>query len=89
MQGETVRWNIKVSKKTDLTLRSFLGSRGMKKGDLSRFIEEAVRTHVFHRTVQEIKARNIDIDPEELQALIDDTVAEVRAERVKRKSRKA
>jgi hypothetical protein len=52
MQGETVRWNIKVSKKTDLTLRSFLGSRGMKKGDLSKFIEEAVRTHVFHRTVQ-------------------------------------
>ena len=80
MEQEAVRWNIKVSKETDLTLRTFLGSQGMKKGDLSKFIEEAVRWHVFHRTVQDIKARNADTDPDELQALIDDAVREVRAE---------
>jgi len=90
MQEEAVRWNIKVSKETDLTLRTFLGSQGMKKGDLSKFIEEAVRAHIFHRTIQDIKARNADSDPEELQALIDDTVREVRAERrAKRKAEKA
>ena len=81
MQGEAVRWNIKVSKETDLTLRTFLGSQGMKKGDLSKFIEQAVRAHVFHRTVQDIKARNAGADPDELQSLIDKTVREVRAER--------
>jgi len=48
---EAVRWNIKVSKETDLALRTFLGAQGMKKGDLSKFIEEAVRWRVFHRTV--------------------------------------
>ena len=90
MQQEAVRWNIKVSKETDLTLRTFLGSQGMKKGDLSKFIEQAVRAHVFHRTVQDIKARNADTDPDELQALIDNTVREVRAERrAKGKSSKA
>ena len=90
MEEEAVRWNIKVSKETDLTLRTFLGSQGMKKGDLSKFIEEAVRWHVFHRTVQDIKARNADTDPDELQALIDDAVREVRAERrAKRKADKA
>ena|SRR5258706_12506030 len=78
---EAVRWNIKVSRETDLTLRTFLGSHGMKKGDLSKFIEQAVRSHVFHRTVQDIKTRNADTDPDELQALIDKTVREVRAER--------
>ena len=78
---EAVRWNIKVSKETDLSLRTFLGSQGMKKGDLSKFIEEAVRRHVFHRTVQDIKTRNSDTDPNELQSLIDDAVREVRAER--------
>ena len=62
---EAVRWNIKVSKETDLTLRTFLGSRGMKKGDLSKFIEEAVRWRVFHGTVQDIKSRNADTDPQE------------------------
>ena len=81
MQGEAVRWNIKVSKETDLTLRTFLGSQGMKKGDLSKFIEQAVRAHVFHRTVQDIKARNAGTDPDKLNSLIDKTVREVRAER--------
>jgi putative PIN family toxin of toxin-antitoxin system len=43
---EYIRWNIKVSKNTDLTLRTFLGSQGMKKGNLSKFIKDAVRWHV-------------------------------------------
>jgi len=90
MQEEAVRWNIKVSKETDLTLRTFLGSQGMKKGDLSKFIEQAVRAHVFHRTVQDIKARNAGTEPDKLQALIDNTVREVRAERrAKKKTPKA
>jgi len=84
---EATRWNIVVSKETDLTLCTFPGSRDMKKGDLSRFIEQAVRAHVFHRAVQDIKSRNADTDPDELQALIDDTVRAVRAERHAKGSR--
>jgi hypothetical protein len=42
---------ITVSKETDLTLRTFLGAQGMKKGDLSNFIEEAVRWRVFNRII--------------------------------------
>ena len=85
-----VRWNIKVSKETDLTLRTFLGAQGAKKGDLSKFIEEAVRWRVFHRTVQDLKARNADADPDELQRMVDDAVREVRAERrAKGKAEKA
>jgi len=83
MEEESVRWNIKVSKETDLTL---LGAHGMKKGDLSKFIEEAVRWRVFHRTVQDIKTRNADVDLEELQRIVDDAVHEVRAERRSRKT---
>lgn len=78
---DAVRWNIKVSKETDLTLRAFLGAQGMKKGDLSKFIEEAVRWRVFHRTVRDIRTRNADVDPEEVQHVIDAAVREVRAER--------
>ena len=81
MEENVVRWNIKVSKETDLTLRTFLGAQGAKKGDLSKFIEEAVRWHVFHRTVQDIKERNADTDPDELQRIIDGAVNEVRDER--------
>jgi hypothetical protein len=78
---EAVRWNIKVSKETDLTLRTYLGAQGMKKGDLSKFIEEAVRWRIFNRTVQQIKARNAGADPNELQALVDAALREVRTQR--------
>ena len=81
MEETAVRWSVKVSKETDLTLRTYLGSQGMKKGDLSKFIEEAVRWRVFHRTVQDVKARNADTESEELQNLIDEAVQAVRRER--------
>jgi hypothetical protein len=81
MQEQAVRWNIKVSRETDLSLRTFLSAQGMKKGDLSKFIEEAVRWHVFHRTVQDIKAQNAKTNPEELQHIIDEAVREVRTKR--------
>ena len=86
---EAVRWTVKVSKETDLTLRTYLGALGMKKGDLSKFIEEAVRWRIFNRTVREIKARHVNADPDELQAIIDGSVREVRAERRSNRKRKA
>ena len=78
---ETVRWSIKVSKDTDQTLRTFLGAQGMKKGDLSKFIEEAVRRRVLQCTIQDIRARNADADPDEIQRIVEEAVSEVRAER--------
>ena len=90
MEKEAVRWSVKVSKDTDLTLRTFLGARGMKKGDLSKFIEEAVRRRVLQCTIQDIRARNADADPDEIQRIVDDAVSEVRAERrAKGKANKA
>jgi Ribbon-helix-helix domain len=90
MEEQVVRWNIKVSKETDLALRTFLGSQGMKKGDLSKFIEDAVRWRLLQRTIQDIWERNADADPDEVQRIVDEAVSEVRAERrVKRKARKA
>ena len=77
-QEQAVRWSIKVSKETDLSLRTYLGAHGMKKGDLSKFIEDAVRWRVFQRTVQDIKARNASTPPDELQAIVDEAVGSVR-----------
>jgi Ribbon-helix-helix domain len=78
--GADVRWNLKVSRETDLSLRTFLGARGMKKGDLSKFVEEAVRWRIFDHTVQDLKARNAETAPAALQQLIDEAVREVRHE---------
>ena len=52
----------------------------MKKGDLSRFVDEAVRRQVFDLTVEEIKKRNADADQDELMRLIDEAVEQVGAD---------
>ena len=40
---DSVRWSLKVSRETDEALRAYLGRTGARKGDLSRFVQEAVR----------------------------------------------
>ena len=76
--GNPARWSLSVSQDTDASLREYLGAQGMKKGDLSRFVEEAVRWRMFDNTVQAIKQRNADQDPVYLQALIDQALDAVR-----------
>lgn len=78
---ETARLTITWSKEADLALRSYLGSQGMKKGDLSKFIEEAVRWRIFHETVQDARGAFADVPPNEMQKMIDEAVDEVRAKR--------
>ena len=77
---DLVRWTVKVSKDTDVSLRSFLAQRGMKKGDLSKFIEQAVQKAVFSQTVADVEARNADVSDSEIEASIDDALRKVRAE---------
>jgi hypothetical protein len=76
-----VRWTVKISKETDIAVRTYLARRGMKKGDLSKFIEEAVRWRVFDRVVSETKARNKRGRPKEIQAAVDEALGAVRARR--------
>ena len=76
--SEAIRWTIKVSKETDLLLRALLGAQGMKSGDLSKFVEDAVRWRMFDRRVQALKDRNQNIPAAELQAAIDEAVRETR-----------
>jgi hypothetical protein len=69
-----VRWTVVVPESTDRALRTFLGKEGMRKGDISRFVEEAVQARLFELTVQKVKDRNRNSDPEQLQDLIDEVV---------------
>ena len=41
-----VRWSLKVSKETDEALRAHLGQAGGRKGDLSKFVQEAVQARL-------------------------------------------
>lgn len=76
---DTIRWTVKVSPATDRSLRSYLGQHGMKKGDLSKFIERAVQKEILTQTVAEVKQRNTDLSSDELRALIDEAVTAIRS----------
>lgn len=90
MSGDnTTRWTVTVSKDTDIAVRSLLARRGLKKGDLSRFIEDAVRWRVFDQTLAEARAGFAGFEPAALQDLIDEAAEEVRNETRERLARTA
>ena len=41
------RWTLSIPDETDRTVRTYLARIGLKKGDLSRFVDRAVRRQVF------------------------------------------
>lgn len=77
----TTRWTVSVSKDTNIAVRSFLAQRGMKKGDLSRFIEDAVKWRVLDQTVAEARTGFADLPPDAVEALADEAVTAVRQAR--------
>jgi histone acetyltransferase (RNA polymerase elongator complex component) len=74
------RWTIKVSEETDRDLRTYLAQRGLKKGDLSKFVEEAVREQLFRNALAETRAANRDLSEYEAMALADEAVSWARRE---------
>jgi hypothetical protein len=72
---DTVRWNVAVSVDTDQSLRMFLASEGGgKKGDLSRFIEEAVRAHILELTAEQAKAANSTLSEDDLTSYVQEAI---------------
>lgn len=69
-----VRWTVVVPESTDRALRTYLGKQGMRKGDLSRFVDEAVQARLFELAVEKVKDRNRDADPDQLLEIIDEAV---------------
>lgn len=71
----TIRWNVAVSADTDQSLRMFLASQGGgRKGDLSRFIEEAVRAHILELTAEQAKAANANVSEVDLTSVVDEAI---------------
>lgn len=74
----SIRWNLVISEQTNLAVRSFLAQRGFKKGDLSNFVEEAVRWRVFDQTVTQARAGFDAIEPRDAENLLEEALAQVR-----------
>ncbi|MCE2516033.1 MAG: hypothetical protein J4F37_13690 [Acidobacteria bacterium] len=75
------RWNLSIPETTDRAVRTFLARNGGKKGDLSRFVDDAVRRCLLDFTVRQVKDRNARYDQQEILDLIDEEVGAARAGR--------
>ncbi len=62
-------------------MRTFLARTGGRKGDLSRFVDDAVRRRLLDLTLGDIKTRNAGYDQQEILDLIDEEVDAARAGR--------
>jgi len=69
------RWTLVIPEKTNRMVRTHLAMRGAKKGDLSKFVDHAVRQSLLRETAELIKARNADTPPELIEAAIEEAIA--------------
>lgn len=76
--AELARWSLKVSRDTDVALRTLLAMRGGRKGDLSKFVEEAVNRELLRETMADVSAQNADLSDDELAQLVEEELAETR-----------
>ena len=63
------RWSLSVPDRTDRLVRVFLARTGMKKGDLSTFVGEAVHAEVLRRSARQLQERDPDLRDEEAMEL--------------------
>lgn len=49
--------------------------------EIAAGFDQAARRRVLQCTIQDIRERNADADPDEIQGIVDEAVSEVRAER--------
>ena len=71
----SARWNLIVSRDTDDALRQFLASQGRgRKGELSRFVEEAVQARIFELTAEDAKQRNVHLSADEVGGIVDEAL---------------
>ncbi len=76
MARTATRWNLVVKVETDTELRQFLASEGGgKKGDLSKFVEEAVKARIFALSAARAKAANADRSEAEIDAAVSEALA--------------
>lgn len=75
---------IELSKEIEQSLEAYLAEKGLERDAMSEVVEEAVETFLFRQTFKEAHTRNAHLDPEEVEALVEDEVRKHRQRRLRR-----
>lgn len=63
-----------VPEATDRALRTYFARKGGKKGDISRFIDEAVRARLVELTIENVKKRDWAYSQKEILEAIEEAL---------------
>ena len=69
---------IELSKETVQSLKAYLTQRGLHKEAMSDVVEEAVEDFLFRQSLLEAHERNAQLDPDEVETLVESAVKEYR-----------
>jgi hypothetical protein len=73
--SDSTRWNLIVSRSTDDALRQFLAGQGRgRKGELSRFVEEAVQARILELAAADAKRQNAHLSLSEIAEVVDEAL---------------
>jgi hypothetical protein len=73
--SSSARWNLVVSRDIDDALRRFLASQGRgRKGELSRFVEEAVQARILELAAEGAKRQNAHLSPDAITDAVDEAL---------------
>ena len=81
------KWNVSIQDETDRMVRVFLARTGLKKGDLSAFVDAAVQAEILRRQAKELQDKDPELSDEDARevarnlAAIERGIADVRAGR--------
>ena len=74
------RWNLVVTVETDSELRQFLASEGRaKKGELSKFVEDAVKARIFQLSASRAKSENLNHSAQDIDEAVSEALAWARS----------
>ena len=69
---------VELSKETEQSLEDYLASKGLDKGAMSEVVEEAIDTFLFRQALRDSHQRNAHLEPEEVEAIVEEAVREHR-----------
>jgi hypothetical protein len=69
-----VRWSLTIPESTDIALRTYLAGTGMKKGDISHFVDQAVQRQLSELVIENTKNRNQQYNQNDILSAIDEAL---------------
>ena len=69
---------VELSKETEASLEAYLTGKGLRKDAMPGVVEEAIEDFLFRQALQQAHGRNARLEPEEVEATVEDAVRDYR-----------